>query len=351
MSKVYLFAFGAAAGLALLGADYATQMKKAGPGFTPARYVETWSSRQSQAAARQARNERQAANPRDHLGAAPEGWARQEWRPAVAAEVDPSGAMDDPDKRFLGHLRHLEQTERDSPEAEAFQRRMQHSTQVYQKDGETVILSARTADQKDGAVDGSLPPMATTAGDTGFAVVDGVVFVEKSGDWSDAEIAGDIRPRKIVAQIGDRILLDIRAHASDESIRQILASIDYEALNLMLDRPLKGIGSDAPRLTVDQQRFAADQVVQTMRRDIPDVGHRLVGLDASALTPAMTGLLGGLTESARSILSAPVNSVVKMAASVTDTGEKPEVKVNRFGKVTRKASVTCGEGLFCAVDQ
>ncbi len=76
----------------------------------------------------------------------------------------------------------------------------------------------------------------------GFAVIDGVAFIEVTQDTTSP--TGALAYRKITGRIGidEEVVLRLHTNASDASIRELLGAVDYAALNALLTYPSPVVG-------------------------------------------------------------------------------------------------------------
>ena len=99
----------------------------------------------------------------------------------------------------------------------------------------------------------------------GFAFIQGVPYsvTYSNYDWESEAQAAPFK--RISAQIGLQVEIQIRARTTDQAVRDILAGIDHVALNAMLDEPMENVDPDMPLLTVDGQIQMAELAIEAER--------------------------------------------------------------------------------------
>ncbi len=99
----------------------------------------------------------------------------------------------------------------------------------------------------------------------GFAFIQGVPYsvTYSNYDWESEAQAAPFK--RISAQIGLQVEIQIRARTTDQAVRDILAGIDHAALNAMLDEPMENVDPDMPLLTVDGQIQMAELAIEAER--------------------------------------------------------------------------------------
>jgi len=256
MVKLHTVGFILVVGLIVAGADYALQARKAGLSIGQlgiGGYIDTFSdrieaSKEASALRKEASalRERQKQLARTHLPKAPEGWIRREWSEGDNSRImpllDENGSKDAGITTAMGDLLPFDVAPTES--------RLQRGVWVYEHEGEVIAVSAIY--RQPGAARGGFSAAKVNlvasnkkmlSAIKAFALVQGVAFGENilKLEGSDPD-----RFRSFSAKIGKDITLGIRASASDDSVLLLLNSIDYDALNAMLDQPVQDIGTNAP---------------------------------------------------------------------------------------------------------
>lgn len=278
MLNAYTFGFACVAAVAVAGVDYAMQAKTAGMSFGSyplGDYIGSYSARFSDVTAERDKARRQAEPARVHLPEAPEGWERREWIPDLGDDPMPvhdgmtqqqreiAATMK---KNLIARMEHEQAVKmaRKAAESQAWE---------YVRGDETIRLSA-LYDTANGPQSRQEPATEIVAasmglpseGLEGYGMVQGVPFFRVTGptggETADAGEGHPDRPVRLMAYIGEEISLGVNADAADESIRLFLERIDYDGLNMMLDRPVADIGGDAPELTPEEALELADAALR-----------------------------------------------------------------------------------------
>ena len=264
MSKGFLVAFVAVAGVATAFVDYVNESRRAGVpiGALAAQdYVATVGARIDAA-----RTETGAAAERlaflsiplrDHLPEAPAGWLRREWTEIDQAvfyggNPDPTDLVDLIEPR--GGL--------SVPPISASAAIRPAELWVYEREGARVSVRLRKRPKQTGGLIGfsdsvnalAAANMKSMTERRGFAVVEGVTVIEDFGMFG-----AEPRPYRVFeAVIGPDVIVNLRADAPDAAILEILNALDIDRLNRLNDTPQPGIGSAAPRLSDAEQLAAAE---------------------------------------------------------------------------------------------
>jgi len=274
MLNAYSIGFACIAAIAVAGVDYTMQAQSAGKSlgsYPIGDYLGSYADRFAEASAERDKARRQAELAKVHLPEAPEGWERREWVPDLGADPMPvHDGMTDQEREIaatvntnlIARMEHKQTVKvaRKAAEEQAWE---------YLRGNEVIRLSAKydptTGPQ--GPQELAMEIVATSMGLTlegleGYGVVQGVPSFRVT-DLSDMAPADDEeaepdRPVRLKAFIGEEISLAVHAEAGDETIRMFLERIDYDGLNMMLDRPVAGIGKDAPDLTPEQELEIAE---------------------------------------------------------------------------------------------
>jgi hypothetical protein len=279
MSK-NLIAFAAIATLACVGVDYVDQSRRAGLGLyglSPAQYVDGVKLRITDQKAAQAaerkRNELLALPPREHLPPAPDGWTRRDYTTADRVRLERSAAAEaasvPPELRENAQFSAL-MAASESQLAEMIGREVF----VYERDDALISMKLTRKEAKaPGGLFGGIQSdamqmiaanMGMLTASEGYAVVQGVPFIEVQSMLSEPQAEGDVRA--FTARLGDELVLSIRALATDEEILAVLNALDFDRLNALLASPLDGIGSAAPVLAPAVQKAVAQQAADDQRR-------------------------------------------------------------------------------------
>ena len=290
--KLHVVGFVLVVGLVVAGADYSMQARKAGLSIGQlgvGGYIDTFSDRidatKEAAALRKeasALRERQKQLARIHLPQAPEGWIRREWSEGDNSHImpllDENASEDAGITTAMGDLLAMD--------VAPTERRLQHGIWIYEHGGEIIALSANY--RKPGSAHSGFSAVTVNlvaankkmlSGIKAYALIQGVAFGENI-----LKIAGSEpdRFRSFSAKIGTDITLGIRASASDEAILSLLKSIDYDALNAMLDQPMPDIGSNAPAIDPAREIEIVEQILDGQ---FDDVQHEEQKPDADTVAP------------------------------------------------------------------
>lgn len=266
--KFQVVVFGAIATVVVLGVDFYSEAKKAEetPGaFGLSGYVGSITGRWSGVQSANALEERQAQPARSHLPQTVEGWTRREWQDSDLDRFFPRQfAAQDESLEMMGGaegsglLAGLVADDR-----KKFLTRMKSTGWIYERGEEAVLLRATFARQKtNNSLSGqmmqvALGNMAAMTQVKGFAFVQGVGFVQSAllTVEDDAAAAGPDDLLSLTGRFGqgEEIVMAVDALARPESIRALLAEIDFDALNAMLTSPDPHIGSHVPEFDLEQQ--------------------------------------------------------------------------------------------------
>lgn len=256
--------------LAVVGVDYHMQAKTAGVPMSAlgvSGYIESFSTRmaasreqEGAADAVAAVEARQAAGARQYLPQSIEGWSRRAWSDGDNSLIStPKRVLSEAEQKMVedmaklgGLVARTENLAEQEREAE---------TWVYERGDE--IVAVRVGYQpapKKGGFYGNMATMLTSDGShaalDGWAVIQGVAFGEHA----------PIEPRSyrvFKARIGpsDQVRLSVHADASDEAVRAVLAKIDYDGLNGLLETPLAHVGSGSADIPLEQQAEVAEAIL------------------------------------------------------------------------------------------
>jgi hypothetical protein len=321
MARGLFLTFVVLSGAGLAFADYTNQTIKIGAklgdlglreyaGTFSARYsgmVEGW---EAEAQAQEMRSK----DMREHLPASVDGWEMREWNEAdravlfadvKAPEVpaDFQAVLDE--NPLLANLQAAGEREARSEEIA--------ETRFYQRGSSLVALrlSYRSPQQDAGGMQGLAiniieGNMAAMSGSEGFAVIKGVAYGRDTGMFGLEETADGTRV--FTGRMGAEVRISVRAQASDEELHALLSSIDYDALNSMMVRPLADVGSAAADVPLEDQRAIAEAALAEHRQSLMDRGRESeaaiialgeqIGAGADIIAgetpPPASGGLGGL---------------------------------------------------------
>ncbi|OWU78944.1 hypothetical protein [Phaeobacter sp. 22II1-1F12B] len=358
MSKGYLIVFGAIAGLAFMGTDYLAEQKKHGGDYTPGAYLGKWMAAAdldtSEIAGKMAQfkervlpdakqGARERGNPADHLGAAPEGWEMLAWSKELDARMTPQREMQDFEKEFLDDPK-IKTLLGANEEARAKKKR--DSTRIYARGDELIFVSAyytqpsQANHRTNAAINLMASNLQNMSSFSGFDVIRGVTFVRRTSMFTEDK--GDGRERAVFeAKMGDSITLKVSARAQDDSVRAVLDTIDYDALNAMLDTPLVGVGSDAVPLSAAQAQYISAQHADALKRAAP--GQRKAAQLAmdKAFQPTQLekSLIGG---------SGVTSLTSQRDVAVQQMLDEPPTSKRKT--LSQRLNQNCGAGTFCKVD-
>lgn len=295
MSKVFLGAFVAIAGIAVGAVDYVNQARRAEgtPGaFGATDYLKTITGRfgdhQAALATETERNRLRGMDPRDHLPEAPEGWTRTDWDAGAEAlfggrydlqkdDFAPDELKNDPMLKALTSAGKALVDAQDASEV-----------YVYQKPGAVIAMRLTRLAPEPGGFSGMAMQMAANnieamSGKNGYAIVQGVTYREELGLFGAQAMERD--HMVVTGQIGKELRISVRALAEDEDVLTLLNLIDYDRLNAMLSEPLPGIGSNAPVIAEEDQKAEAQRRVaeasrqQRIRARAADIDLQMAALE------------------------------------------------------------------------
>lgn len=278
--KLQIFGFAIVAAIATGAVDYTMQSKRLGQplgqiGLTA--YVDTISNRYNTANAASALKSRQKQAAKVHLPEAPEGWTRRNWE-------DGDNALLEPPVRDLTSLERKAAKARElslmmagmlAEEVKGGPRLRRTEIWVYERGDEIIALRVKYTkpDAKPSfssmvqrVADANIRGVAEARG---YAVIAGVVYGEIRPVQGDDALA---KYRGFSASMGENVMISVRAVASDETIRLMMAAIDYDGLNGMLDPPLENVGSQASVVEPSQQVALAALALEQKRDVLLDKG-------------------------------------------------------------------------------
>lgn len=259
------------AGLVIAGLDYSQQDKKAEGRLSFGGYVDTVNDRfglyKAEQVAKKVERDRKSRwdeGSKPHLPSAPAGWSRHGLTETESAPVQTvlSGYQLTPLISSISsqaELQRLSNAGRDG-----LIRKLAETSYVYVKDNEILWLDIafKRKQPRNTLVGLALGRQANFMNamelKDGFAVLDGVPFVEVREDISGRSAESDVR--KIKGRIGfdEEIVIRLHSNASDETIRALLAEIDLAALNALLQYPSPATGQGID-IALEQQAEMADK--------------------------------------------------------------------------------------------
>lgn len=264
--------------VAVAGADYYSQANSNGPnvgGYSVVDHLQSYGDRVTEYRADQAKAKRQSELAKVHLPEAPDGWDRLAWEPTPpSADGNVRDGMGTEEQAAVAAMQNSLVGQMAMKDAIKTARRIaQNEVWLYVKGDTSVLLRAAYKDPvekvsfQDQMVQIALNNMmAVTTQLDGFAVIQGVPFFKVTEAWSDMdEVAPLDSEINLVAQLGADIELSVKSNASARELRALLDMIDYDALNLMLDKPLNYVGSTAPKLSLEQEVLIAARAAEVYR--------------------------------------------------------------------------------------
>jgi len=278
--KLQIFGFAIVAAIATGAVDYTMQSKRLGQPLGQiglAAYVDTITNRYETANAASALKSRQKQAAKIHLPEAPDGWTRRDWEAGDNALLTPPARDLRALERKAARARELSLMMAGmlAEEVKSGPRLRRTEIWVYERGDEIIALRAKYTkpDAKP-----SFSSMVQRVADAdirgvaearGYAVIGGVVYGEIRPVQGDEALP---KYRGFSASMGDNVMISVRAVASDASIRSMMAAIDYDGLNGMLDPPLENVGRQATVVEQAQQAALAAQALEQKRAVLRDKG-------------------------------------------------------------------------------
>ena len=278
MSKGYILGFGVV--LALVGGavDYDRMSKEQGVGLGQigaGEYFQSFKSRYDGVvearADKKALEERQAVEPRVHLAAAPEGWQRMPWTPDIEAWINGLTVAElEACKKEKARKGGPMSSSIGGPSATDIKRK-ERQGYIYHKGAQVVevIATWKPIPKEQRGIMANMVGFINLALNSqvqkGFDFIQGVPYsvTYSTYDWESEARAAPFK--RISAQIGLQVEIQIRARTTDQAVRDILAGIDHAALNAMLDEPMENVDPNMPLLTVDGQIQMAELAIEAER--------------------------------------------------------------------------------------
>lgn len=334
--------------LAVFGVDYHMQAKGAGVPMSAlgvSGYIETISTRmetreekRQMAAGKEAREKRQDAGARVYLPNDVEGWSRRAWSEGgnsriskpkrELSEAEQEGLEQIENSPFAGMLVRTEDLADEAREAE---------TWVYERGDEIVAVRAsfRPAPKGDGLFASASTMLVSRSGLSGldgWAVIQGVAFGEHV----------PLEPRSyrvFKARIGpsDEVRLSVHAEASDDAVRAVLAEIDYDGLNGLLETPVAHVGSEAKEIPLEKQAEVAEAILDGKADD----SNARYDTAKEALAADRTPGLGKFGDAIDQVLGKPglkTQDTKSKKSAVKEAKGKPKDKAGQAAVVTEGGS-------------
>ncbi len=348
MYRLFFVGFCLVALLAVGGVDYFNQTRKADIGVMDLglmgykdNLTRRFGDQKKVLADAKLRRDLRTRPMRDLLPEPAEGWTRRDWTQADAAVLEPrqdptEGLPQDMlEEPMLKALLAMDQNARTRGE--------KREIYVYEKGDELISMRLTFIDADVGGPAGMamqivLGNLEAMSGKEGYAVVQGVAFRQETGMFGIPDPTAQASGRRVfTGKLGKQIELTVRARASDETILALLDSVDFDRLNFILDQPMAGVGSNAPKIAPDRQKAVADARIQAESADVvaagADMERQLIALGAAlAGEPAQAPAADDVTSSLKAALAAaaaiqeqetaaPVDGIVSAEAA---PASKPE---------------------------
>ena len=249
MLNSYAIGFACVAAAMTVGVDYVVQSKANGsyPGeYSFSAYIGGYAGRYTETIASMDKARRRAEEARSHLPEEVAGFTRQDW------ERDTSG--DDAATAGMNLL----QVRAFKDDMKVARKAAREEVYEYTRGDEVFRLSARfepaPEDGRTERVEAFMAPGVELeeAQLSGYDIVQGVMFFRVV----DAETglgADPNGPQMLQAFLGDGVAIGVYAERPFAELPQVLAAIDYDNLNQMLDAPVADIGPDAPAVAEDDK--------------------------------------------------------------------------------------------------
>ncbi|MES0824378.1 hypothetical protein [Ruegeria sp. SCP11] len=258
--------------LVITGLDYYQQDKKHEDTLSAGGYVDTIKARfanqqevRDAKAAERDRKKRWKAGAKSFLPATGEGWARYELAANDNAAVKAVLAGYGPTPLISSIASPAELARLSSGGEDAMLRKLGETGMVYAKGEEIAWIDISL---KPESVRNTLAGIALSRQQSflaqvsfkeGFAVIDGVAFMEVNQDTLDP--TGDFPYRKIIGRIGidEEVVIRMHTNADDSTIHELLEAVDYAALNALLTFPSPVVGQ-GNSIAFNQQPAVADKM-------------------------------------------------------------------------------------------
>ncbi|MCA0929207.1 hypothetical protein [Ruegeria profundi] len=258
--------------LVIAGLDYFQQGKKHDGSLSVSGYVDTIKQRFAQQqgereakAVERDRQNRWNAGAKLYLPAAAQGWDRYELTDLDSAPVDTVLAEYDPTPLISSVSGTSELIRLSKAGKEGFARKLSKTGLVYANGNEVAWfdISLKPKSARNSLVGIALSRQQNFAAMTeitkGFAVIDGVAFMETTYSMLESDEAPDYR--RITGRIGidEEVVIRMNTNASDEAILELLQAVDYAALNALLTFPSPVVGAGV-LIPQDRQAEVAEKM-------------------------------------------------------------------------------------------
>lgn len=255
MINPYAIGFALVAITAVAGTDYAMKSRAEGLTFGAypvGDYVTGHLDRYRAAEAARDKARRQGEAARLHLPEPPDGWERRAFVPDFeAVEAARLAALPEAQRaRAAAAAGGLVGQMRQDKARAAASKAIAAEVWEYVRGDEVIRLSARFVAGEEGRPDPEHMRLMAAAGPEGYALIAGVPYMRAHAgqDMVTAPEGGGEggAALRLEAYLGDQVRIGVFARAGEAAVRDLLAGIDHDALNLMLDQPLAAVGSMAP---------------------------------------------------------------------------------------------------------
>ena len=272
MGFLRILGFAMIVGLVIAGLDYFQQDKKHDGSLSVSGYVDTIKQRFAQQhdereakAVERDRQNRWNAGAKPYLPAVAQGWDRYELTDLDSAPVDTVLTEYGPTPLISSVSGTSELIRLSKAGKEGFARKLSETGLVYAKGDEVawfdISLKPESARNSIAGIALSRQQnfVALTEITKGFAVIDGVAFMETTYSMLDSDEAPDYR--RITGRIGidEEVVIRMNTNASDETILELLQAVDYAALNALLTFPSPVVGAGV-LIPQDRQAEVAEKM-------------------------------------------------------------------------------------------
>ena len=338
MVNFYAVAFAGVAAAFTLGTDYVVQSKANGSypgGYSFAAYLGNYSGRVTDTFDAIDKYRRQSEEARSHLPEAVAGFERRDW------ERDASR-----DDELIAGMNTLEKSAFNDG-LKAARKAARKQVWEYVRGDETIRLSAIYVPAPE---DGHAEPVQAfmapgvdlaQARLQGYDVIDGVMFFRVI-DTETGLGADPNGPQMLQGFLGLDVAIGVYTERPVADLHEVLAAIDYDGLNAMLDEPLRFVGSTALLLTDDQKEEFLQKAARIYAAGFSaEAGSAAAQPAASAPASPRLSLNGGEALAA----SQTAQNVSRLAAGTqsASSGTKP-------GRLTLSGGSSClsgSSGKFC----
>jgi len=281
------------------GLDYYQQDKKTEGRMTLSGYAENINQRfnlyqdeKLVQQAQRARQDRWDAGPKPFFPESPSGWTRHALTDTDDKTVSNALALFVSLPKIAFDDAPAELTQMMDASNKRQMRALERTSRLYSKGDDLILLNISFKERSSRntvaglAMSGQLAFMESMKKKEGFAVVDGVAFVEETDDLLNDDKQQAYR--KITGRVGfdQEVIISLRASAGDDSIRDILNVIDYAGLNALLALPASVVGKGI-EVPLDQQPEIADEMIalyDEMKRKQTELGQKKIkNMEPSAI--------------------------------------------------------------------